>query len=169
MKWSIGVVVIGAVAFLLFLYEWNFVRRARSGHAVVIQASTYRPNERTIPEVEVIGPGPRMRATLRACFWDLKPGQIIPILYLPNDSGSVILDSYGQRHYYSIEALSLCVLLAAWKVRCFLERHHREAITPLPDDYVVPDDYVALIAGTRGAPPLRIDTSPRLWDHDLDG
>jgi putative exporter of polyketide antibiotics len=168
MKQFIGTALMGAVAISLIAYEWDSRRHARAGRAVVIESAVYGRSGKTIADVVHVVGGQQVRATLRAWYCHLKPGQQLRILYRPSDPEDVVLDSFWQRHYGSMVALALFVIVAIGEILAQAMKDARErrqqALMLLRDDYLVPRE-----SGSRAAASLRIDTSPRLWDRELDG
>ncbi len=163
MKQVFGTVVMGAAALLLFLGEWNSGRRARAGQAVVVEVAYAGRSGLTFADVSYVVKGKPIRATLRAWFGFLRPGQRVPILYFPSDPNTVVLDWFWQRHFGSMLALALFMVVAA------VERQKLIASRRRPRSALLRDDYVGPRVGSRGIPWLAIDTAPRLWDRDLDG
>ncbi len=163
MKLFAGTVVTGMVAILLFLYEWDFGRRARAGQAVVIASAFHGRSGMTLADVLHVADGRQIRATLRAWYCPLSSGQQVRVLYLASDPENVVPDWFWQRHFASTIALVVCMVLTATATLDFLAWRRRQAVALLRDDYVAPH------AGWRGTPALPIDTAPRLWDRDLDG
>ena len=105
--------------------------------------------------------GQQVKATLRAWYCHLRPGQQVRVLYLPSDPENVVPDWFWQRHYGSTIAMTLFTVLAATEALRFFSWRRRQAVSLLRDDYVGPR------TGSRGSPTLPIDTAPRLWNQDL--
>ncbi len=85
------------------------------------------------------------------------------MLYLPDDPGHVWLDWFWQQHYASALAMMVAAILGITDALKYLAWRRRQAFAILRDDYQVP----RLRPGAT--PTLTIDTSPRLWDRELDG
>jgi hypothetical protein len=162
MKVDVGAVLMGVVAISLLIDEWDFDRRAIAGQAEVIDAFSGRSG-RTIADVVLVVEGQRVRATLRAWYCLLRPGQQVRVLYRPSDPENMVLGWFWQRHYGSTIALTVFTVLAVTEALRFFAWRRRQEVALLRDDYVGP------CVGSRGIPSLRIDTAPRLWDRNLDG
>ena len=163
MKQVFGTVVMGVAAILLFLGEWNSGRRARAAQAVVIDVAYAGRSGLTFADVSYVAEGKPIRATLRAWFGFLRPGQRVPILYVPSDPNTVALDWFWQRHFGSMLALAVFMVVAAVERQKVIASRRRQRSALLRDDYVGPR------WGPNGIASLPIDTSPALWDRGLDG
>jgi hypothetical protein len=163
MKPGVGAVLVGVAAILLLIYEWDFGRRARVGQAVVVTSDDVGGESGlTVAEVLVAADGRQVRATLRAWFCHLRPGQRVRVLYLPSDPEKVVPDWFWQRHYRTLIAAAMFTALVAAEALRFRAWRRRQAVALLRDDYAGPG------ARSRGTPALPIDTAPRLWDQELD-
>ncbi len=163
MKPIYGAVVTGVLAIALFVFEWDFGRRAQSGEAVVIDSGTALRSGLTIASVWLNSDGRPTRATLRAFYCRLIPDEQVKVRYLANDPETVWLAGFWPQHYPSLIAAVFAIVFAVAEAFRLRELHRRPAVGMLRDDYVGPR------LRSSGGVTIPIDTSPRLWDRDLDG
>src|SRR4051812_22283686 len=163
MKQTSGTVAVGLAAILLLVYEWDFGRRTRAGRAVVVESAVYGRSGLTIADALIVSEGRQRKATLRAWYSVLRPGQEVRVRFLPSDPGNLVPDWFWQRHYGSVIGLAAFTVLALTQTLGFLSWRRRQASVLLRDDYIGPP------AAWRGTSALPIDLAPRLWDSDLDG
>jgi hypothetical protein len=163
LKWVFGTAILGITAVLLLVNEWAVGGRSQTAAATVLESGVWGRSGVTIASVSYAVDGRTVEATLRAWFCRLHAGESIPILYSPSDLGNVAPDWFWQRHFGSAIALTMFGVLATAQALSFLNDRRRHSLALLRDDYVGPRSV------SRGAQVLPIDTSPRLWDQQLDG
>jgi hypothetical protein len=131
---------IGLLAIVLTVSEWRFTSRTKVGQAVVVSGTNggvvFAPGRsgRTMADVVVSADGGQFRATLRAWYRVFRTGQEVRVLYLPDEPGDVLLDSFWQCHFGSIIAMAAVGLMFAFDYARFASRLRRPSSSLLMSD-----------------------------------
>jgi hypothetical protein len=125
-----GTLIVGAFAAAVLASEWGFGRRARSGQAVVVSTYSYRAGK--VTDVNHLVGGAWVPATLYT-WHTLRPGQRVPVVYLPGRPDEVVLDWFSERHYRSAAALAFLVVVALGESLRFAAWRRRQTQRLLAD------------------------------------
>lgn len=161
----VEIAVMGTFALAMVAYEGNFVWRTKVSRAVVFSRYVYssRLGFWSEADVDFVVERQPVRASLRAWFQVLRPGQNVSIRYVPDDSKYAALNEVWLLFPGSISAIGVFGLVGFAGVMRLRAARRRQGIALLSDDYAPPR------INPRAAVRLPIDTKPRLWDKELDG
>lgn len=163
MKRGFPTALFGIVALALVGREWNFDRHSHLAVATVLRSHTATRSGVTLADVVYGRAGHLVHADLRAWFRHLHPHEQVRIRYLPADPTEVVLDAFWERHHASVIALAIFAVLAASELLAYRAWRRRRHLR------LTRDDYVPVAFSAPVVPGISINTTPPLWDREIDG